>query len=70
MNIRILTLTYMAAFLAGTFFKTVQYFLQPDEVGDFNTVVMELTIVSALVAFGVSLFYMFKAKKNNQDEES
>jgi len=65
MNFRILLLTYMVAFIAGAVFKIIQYIIQPEAVDDFNTVIVELTIVSALVAVGVSLFYAFKAKKKN-----
>lgn len=68
MNIRILILTYMAAFIAGAFFKIVQYFIQPESVNDLNSTVVELTLVSALVAAGVSIFYMFKAKQRDNDK--
>ncbi|REL38914.1 hypothetical protein DYD21_02880 [Rhodohalobacter sp. SW132] len=67
MKFRIPILTYMVAFLAGAAFKLIQYIIQPEAVADFNTVIVELTIVSALVAGGVSIFYAFKAKKNNPE---
>lgn len=69
MNIRILILTYLAAWMAGAIFKTVQYWIQPESMAGFNAIVIELTIVSAIVTFGVSLFYMFRQNKNTEHKE-
>ena len=68
MNIRLLILTYMVAFFAGAIFKTLLYIIQPESVDDLNSTVLELTIVSALVAAGVSIFYMFKAKQREDEK--
>lgn len=53
----------MAAFVAGTIFKTIQYRIQPDKVADLNSTVIELTIVSVIVTVFVSIFYMFRINK-------
>ncbi len=63
MKLRTLIFIYLAAFIAGAAFKALQYVIQPDEVADFNNVVLELTIVSVVVTLAVSIFYSYKKKK-------
>lgn len=67
MNIRIVILIYLVAFIAGAFFKTIQYLIQPESIENLNSAVLELTIVSTLVAAGVSLFYLLKLKRDKED---
>jgi len=67
-KIRVVFLTYMVAFIAGAIFKTIQYQLQPEKVADLNTTVIELTIVSVIVAGLVSVFYMFKVSQKSKNE--
>jgi len=62
-KIRFIFLTYCIALAAGVVFKTIQYLVEPDSVGSFNSVVLELTIASVVVASAVSLFYLLKEKK-------
>jgi len=67
-NVRVVFLTYMTAFIAGAIFKTIQYQIQPDKVADLNSTVLELTIVSVIVAGLVSIFYMFRVNQKTKDD--
>jgi len=66
---RLLLLTYFTAFAAGAVFKYILYLLNPANVADFNTTIVELTFVSVVVTGVVAIFYMYKAsqKKKNRD---
>ncbi|CAN5162762.1 hypothetical protein BH23BAC3_BH23BAC3_15690 [soil metagenome] len=69
MKFRLLLLTYFTAFAAGAVFKYIQYLINPENVSDLNTTVVELTFVSVVVTGLVAIFYMYKAnqKKKNAD---
>ncbi|MFO7847375.1 MAG: hypothetical protein R6V27_12490 [Balneolaceae bacterium] len=69
MNIRTVIIIYAAAFIAGAVYKFLLYLFQPDSFTHINTVIAELTIVSAIVTAVISIFYMLRLKKK-QDEKN
>lgn len=69
MKIRTLLFIYIAAFAAGAFYKYVLYLFQPDSFTHINSVVIELTIVSALVTAAVSVIYLLRKKRMMESKE-
>lgn len=61
---------YLAAFAAGTLYKVLLYYFQPQTFTHFNTAVIELTVASAIVTVGVILFHVIREKRNHTNENS
>lgn len=69
MKIRTILLIYIAAFVAGAFYKYVLYLFQPDSFTHINSAVIELTIVSALVTAVLSVIYLLRQKRMMDNED-